>query len=170
MKTTQFSFLLSGDQIYFDFLTLTAHQKKKKKKKKRESEKLENKKLTLSANPGTVCIFQYFILRFCDERCIHCEPPSHNCHTELPCDLSEQHRCIIHSQLCSLCNTKIHFLIQILTVHWTAWKGDCSLDSLGREIVPLYNGQREERVFMVVCICMKCIGCIVRVILTWRWM
>ena len=42
---------------------------------------------------------------------------SHNCHTGLPCDLSEQHHCIIHSQLCSLCNTKIHFLIPILTGH-----------------------------------------------------
>ena len=28
MQKTQFSFLLSGDQIYFDFLSLTDHQKK----------------------------------------------------------------------------------------------------------------------------------------------
>ena len=48
---------------------------------------------------------------------IHCEPTSHNCHTELPCDLSEQHRCIFHSQLCNLSNTKIQFLIPNLTVH-----------------------------------------------------
>ena len=31
MKKTKFSFLLSGDQICFDFLSLTAHQKKKKR-------------------------------------------------------------------------------------------------------------------------------------------
>ena len=35
MQKTQFSFLLSGDQIYFDFLSLTDHQKK-------ELEKLKN--------------------------------------------------------------------------------------------------------------------------------
>ena len=46
---------------------------------------------------------------------IHCDSTSHNYHTELPCDLSEQHRCIIHSRLCSLCNTKIHILIPVLT-------------------------------------------------------
>ena len=45
------------------------------------------------------------------------EPTSRNCHTGLPCYLSEQHRCMIHSQLCSLCNTKIHFLIPVVTVH-----------------------------------------------------
>ena len=28
MKKTQFYFLLSGDQIYFDFLSLTDHQKR----------------------------------------------------------------------------------------------------------------------------------------------
>ena len=41
---------------------------------------------------------------------------------------------------------------------------------LRKEIVPLYNGQREKGVFIIVCICMKYIGCIVRVILIWRWM
>ena len=66
MKKTQFSFLLSGDQIYFDFLSLTAHKKKKKKKKKKRIGKVE--KVIFLANPGTVCIFQSFILRFCDER------------------------------------------------------------------------------------------------------
>ena len=40
IQKTQFSFLLSGDQIYSDFLSLTDHQKKKKKKKK--IEKLKN--------------------------------------------------------------------------------------------------------------------------------
>ena len=51
-----FSFV--RNQIYFDFLSLTAHQKK--------NQKVE--KVTFWANPGTVCIFQSFILRFCDER------------------------------------------------------------------------------------------------------
>ena len=54
----EFSFLLSGDQIYSDFQSLTAHQKRIGKVQK----------VTFWANPGTVCIFQSFILRFCDER------------------------------------------------------------------------------------------------------
>ena len=66
MKKTQFSFLLSGDQIYFDFPSLTAHQKKKKKKKKKRIGKVE--KVTFWANPGAVCIIQSFIPSFCDER------------------------------------------------------------------------------------------------------
>ena len=104
MQKTQFSFLLSGDQIYFDFLSLIDHQKRIGKVEK----------FTLWANPGIVCILQLHteILWW---KSIHCEPTSHNCHTELPCDLSEQHRCIIHSRLCSLCNTKIHFRFSILT-------------------------------------------------------
>ena len=44
MKKTQFSFLLSGDQIYFDFPSLTAHQKKKKKKEKKKRKKKKKKK------------------------------------------------------------------------------------------------------------------------------
>ena len=48
MKKTQFSFLLSGDQIYFDFLSFTAHQKRIGKVEK----------VTFWANPGTVCIYQ----------------------------------------------------------------------------------------------------------------
>ena len=53
-----FSFLLSVDQIYFHFLSLTAHQKRIRKVEK----------ITFWANPGTVCISQSFILRSCDER------------------------------------------------------------------------------------------------------
>ena len=34
MQKTQFSFLLSGDKIYFDFPSLTYHKKKKKKRLK----------------------------------------------------------------------------------------------------------------------------------------
>ena len=107
MKKTQFSFLLSGDQTYFDFLSLTAHQKKNQKSWK--SHILDKSRYSL--------YFPKFHTEILWWKSIHCEPTSHNCHTELPCDLSEQHRCIIHSQLCSLCNTKIHFLIPILTVH-----------------------------------------------------
>ena len=104
MKKTQFSFLLSGDQIYFDFLSLTAHQKKNWKSWKSHFGQIQVQ-------------FVKFHTEILWWKSIHCEPTSHSCHTELPCDLSEQHCCIIHSQLCSLCNTKIHFLIPILTVH-----------------------------------------------------
>ena len=107
MKKTQFSFLLSGDQIYFDFLSLTAHQKKNRKSWK--SHILGKSRYSL--------YFPKFHTEIPWWKSIHCEPTSHNCHTELPCDLSEQHRCIIHSLLCSLCNTKIHFLIPVLTVY-----------------------------------------------------
>ena len=108
MKKTQFSFLLSWAQICFDFLSLTDHQKRIGK----------DEKITFWANPGRICILQSFILRICDERASIVNP--HLTVVTLSClmiCLSEQYRCIIRSQVCSLCNTKIHFLIPILTVH-----------------------------------------------------
>ena len=39
-----------------------------------------------------------------------------------------------------------------------------------RQVVPLYNSQRKEWVFVVVCWCMDLYACTFRVILTWRWM
>ena len=113
MQKTQFSFLLFGDQIYFDFPSLTYHQKKKKKKKNRKSWKIH-----ILGKSKYSLYFAKFHIEILWWKSIHCEPTSHNCHTELPCDLSEQHSCIIHSQLCNLCNTKIHFLIPVLTIHY----------------------------------------------------
>ena len=109
MQKTQFSFLLSGDQIYFDFLSLTNHPKKKKKMKSWKIHILGKSRYSL--------YFAKFHTEILWWKSIHCEPTSHNCHTEIPCELSEQHRCIIHSQHCSLCNTKINSLIPILIVH-----------------------------------------------------
>ena len=105
MKKTQFSFLLSGDQIYFDFLSLTDHQKKNQK----------SWKMHVLGKSRYILYFAKFHTEILWWKSIHCEPTSHNCHTELPYDLSEQHHGIIHRQLCSLCNIKIHFLIPILT-------------------------------------------------------
>ena len=107
MQKTQFSFLLSGDQIYFDFLSLTDHQKKDRK----------SWKIHILGKSRYSLYFANFHTEILWWKSIHCDPTSHNCHTELPCNLSEQHCYIIHNQLCSLCNTKIHFLIPILTVH-----------------------------------------------------
>ena len=118
MKKTQFSFLLSGDQIYFDFLSLTDHQRKNRKSWKNH----------ILGKSRYSMYFSKFHTEIQWWKSIHCEPTSHNCHTELPCDLSEQHRCIIHSQLCSLCNTKIHFLIPILTVHCLqVWRSNTNI-------------------------------------------
>ena len=105
MKKTQFSFLLSGDQIYFDFLSFTAHQKRIGKVEK----------VTFWANPGTVCIYQSFILRFCDERASFVNP--HLTIVTLNCLVFFQNGTAAKSTVCSLCNTKIHFLIPISTVH-----------------------------------------------------
>ena len=107
MKKTQFSFLLSGNQIYFDVLSFNWSSKKNRK----------SWEIHILGKFRHSLYFAKFRIEILWWKSIHCEFTSHNCHIELPCDLSEQHRCIIHSQLCSLCNTNIHFLIPILKVH-----------------------------------------------------
>ena len=47
---------------------------------------------------------------------IHYGSTYHNCHTELLCDPLGQHHCKDHSQLYSLCNTKLRHQIQFLVV------------------------------------------------------
>ena len=106
MQKTLFSFLLSGDQSIL-FVSFNWSSKK-------ELEKLKNSHFGQIQVQFVFCKISY---RFYDERASIVNPHLTICHTELPCYLSEQHRWIIHSQLCSLCNTKIHFLIPILTVH-----------------------------------------------------
>ena len=77
---------------------------------KKESEKLKNSHFEQIQIHFVFCKVSYW-------DSVMKEHPLWTCHSELPCDLSELHRCIIHCRLCSLCNTKIHFLIPVLTVH-----------------------------------------------------
>ena len=131
MKKIQFSFVLSGYQIYFDFLSLTDHQKRNRK----------SWKIHMLSKSGYNLCFAKFHTEIQWWKSIHCEPTCHNCHTELPYDLSEQHRCIIRSQLCSLCNIKIHFLIPILTVHclqvWHMMRESVSHSPRIRQLYPM---------------------------------
>ena len=106
-----FSFVRRSNLFWFSKFKWSSKKKKKKKKN------WKSWKIHILGKSRYSLYFAKFHTEILWWKSIRCEPTSHNCHTELPCDLSEQHRCIIHSQLCSLCNTKIHFLIPILTVH-----------------------------------------------------
>ena len=97
-----FSFVRGSNLFWFSKFNCSS-KKKKKNQKSWKSHILGKSRYSL--------YFQKFHTEILRWKSILCEPTSHSCHTELPCDLLGQHHYIIHSQLCSLCNTKIRFLI-----------------------------------------------------------
>ena len=80
---------------------------------KKESEKLKN----LHSGKSMYSLYcSQFHAEFLRWMSIHYGSTYHNCHTELLCGPLGQHHCKDHSQLYSLCNTKLRQQIQFLRV------------------------------------------------------